>query len=65
MMENTTPVSTSALLLALKNIENNTEVNNKAQIPTMTKRAEGKSKMNLSNPVKPKKGGWTTKYCSH
>ena len=47
LTENTTPLSTSALLLVLQNIESNAEVDYKAQNPTKTKGAEGKCKMEV------------------
>ena len=47
LIENTTPVSTSALLLVVENIENNAELD--AKLPSMTKSkgADGKCKMEL------------------
>ncbi len=54
LTENTTPISTRALLLELENIENNTEMDYKAQIPTKMKGAEGKHKMESVNSCTPK-----------
>ena len=66
--QNTTPVGTKALLLVLKNIESNAEVDYKAQKPTKTKGAKGKHKMEWIDsriPKKPTKVGWTDKHCIH
>ncbi len=66
LMENTTPVSTRALLLVLENIKSNSEVDYKTQNPTKMKGAEGKHKMESSDsciPKKPKKVGWSKKHC--
>jgi hypothetical protein len=66
LMENTTPVSTRALLLILKNIENNTELDTKLPSTMKSKEADGKHKMELMDshiPKKPKRVGWTDKHC--
>ena len=56
MTENTTPVSTQALLLVPKNIESNAELDYKAQNP---------NKLNHSwIPKKPKTAGGTDKHCT-
>ena len=68
LTENTAPVSSRALLLALEKIENNAEVDYKAQNPTKMKVTEGKCKMELIDfciPKKPKKVGWTNKCFFH
>ena len=60
LMENTTPVSTRALLLVLKNIENNADVEYKTEITTKRRGAERKRKAESNNshiPLKPKKIG--------
>eukprot|EP00804_Cyclotella_cryptica_P015513 CCRYP_003554-RA/>CCRYP_003554-RA protein AED:0.37 eAED:1.00 QI:0/0/0/1/1/1/2/0/455 len=66
LMENTTPVSTRALLLVLESIENNAELDNKPASMTKAKGAEQKRKiesMDSRIPKKPKKVGWTKKHC--
>jgi hypothetical protein len=66
LTENTTPVSTRALLLVLENIENNAELDNKPASMTKAKGAEQKRKMESMDsriPKKPKKVGWTEKHC--
>eukprot|EP00804_Cyclotella_cryptica_P029687 CCRYP_018704-RA/>CCRYP_018704-RA protein AED:0.47 eAED:0.47 QI:0/-1/0/1/-1/1/1/0/102 len=65
LTENTTPVSTRALLLVLENIENNAELDNK---PASTTKAKGADLAEdgvdgLPHPKKPKKVGWTEKHC--
>ena len=63
LSENTTPVSTRALLLVLENIENNADLDPKT---SSSKGAEGKRKMESIDsriPKKPKKVGWTDKHC--
>ncbi len=68
LTENTTPISTRALLLVLENIKNNAQVNYKAQNPTKVKRTEVKYKMELINSCiskKSKKVGWANKHCVH
>eukprot|EP00804_Cyclotella_cryptica_P023519 CCRYP_012146-RA/>CCRYP_012146-RA protein AED:0.42 eAED:0.74 QI:0/0/0/1/1/1/3/0/259 len=62
LTENTTPVSTRALLLVLENIENNAELDNKPANTTKAKGADTKRKMESMDsriPKKPKKVGWT------
>eukprot|EP00804_Cyclotella_cryptica_P022218 CCRYP_017950-RA/>CCRYP_017950-RA protein AED:0.35 eAED:0.85 QI:0/0/0/1/0/0.5/2/139/459 len=66
LTENTTPVSTRALLLVLENIENNAELDNKPANTTKAKGADTKRKMESMDsriPKKPKKVGWTKKHC--
>eukprot|EP00804_Cyclotella_cryptica_P027897 CCRYP_003796-RA/>CCRYP_003796-RA protein AED:0.34 eAED:1.00 QI:0/0/0/1/1/1/2/0/430 len=66
LTENTTPVSTRALLLVLENTENNVELNAKPASTTNAKGADQKHKMDSMDsriPKKPKKGGWTEKHC--
>ncbi len=66
LMENTTLLSTRALLLALE-IENNAEVDYKAQNHTNMKGAKGKRKMESIDshiPKKPKRGAGLTSMCS-
>eukprot|EP00804_Cyclotella_cryptica_P013652 CCRYP_018765-RA/>CCRYP_018765-RA protein AED:0.43 eAED:0.43 QI:0/-1/0/1/-1/1/1/0/263 len=66
LTENTTGVSTRALLLDLENIENNAELDNKPASTTKAKGAEQKWKMESMDshiPKKPKKVGWTEKHC--
>lgn len=58
LTENTTPVSTRALLLVLKNIESNAELNTKPAGALKSKGMEGKKKMESVDshiPKKPKK----------
>ncbi len=66
LTENSTPISTRALLLVLENIENNVELDAKPTNMTKAKRAEQKHKMDSEDsriPKKPKKVGWTEKHC--
>eukprot|EP00804_Cyclotella_cryptica_P001371 CCRYP_014131-RA/>CCRYP_014131-RA protein AED:0.40 eAED:0.42 QI:0/-1/0/1/-1/1/1/0/379 len=66
LTENTTPVSTRALLLVLENIENNAELDNKPANTTKAKGADTERKMESMDsriPKKPKKVGWTEKHC--
>eukprot|EP00804_Cyclotella_cryptica_P018328 CCRYP_017981-RA/>CCRYP_017981-RA protein AED:0.54 eAED:1.00 QI:0/0/0/1/1/1/2/0/424 len=66
LMENTTPVSTRALLLVLENIKNNAELEIKPASTTKAKGADQKRKMESMDsciPKKPKKVGWTDKHC--
>eukprot|EP00804_Cyclotella_cryptica_P001718 CCRYP_009081-RA/>CCRYP_009081-RA protein AED:0.37 eAED:0.89 QI:0/0/0.2/1/1/1/5/139/417 len=66
LTENTTPVSTRALLLVLENIENNAELDNKPASTTKAKGADTKRKvesMDSRIPKKSKKVGWTEKHC--
>eukprot|EP00804_Cyclotella_cryptica_P007456 CCRYP_002652-RA/>CCRYP_002652-RA protein AED:0.46 eAED:1.00 QI:0/-1/0/1/-1/1/1/0/155 len=63
LTENTTQV---ALLLVLKNIENNGALDAKPSSMTKAKRADQKRKMELMDshiPKKPKMVGWTKKHC--
>jgi hypothetical protein len=66
LTENSTPVSTRALLLVLENIENNVELDAKPASTTKAKGAEKKCMMESQDshiPKKPKKVGWTEKHC--
>eukprot|EP00804_Cyclotella_cryptica_P017240 CCRYP_013145-RA/>CCRYP_013145-RA protein AED:0.36 eAED:1.00 QI:0/0/0/1/1/1/2/0/310 len=66
LTKNTTPVSTRALLLVLENIENNAELDTKPSSTNKAKGADNKRKMESIDsriPKKPKKVGWTDKYC--
>ena len=66
LTDNTTPVSTRALLLVLENIKNNTELDTKPPSMKKSKGADGKCKMELMDsriPKIPKKVGWTNKHC--
>ena len=66
LTENSTPVSTRALLLVLENIENNVELDAKPASTTKARGAEPKRKMESEDsriPKKPKKVGWTEKHC--
>ena len=66
LTENSTPVSTRALLLVLENIENYVELDAKPASMTKAKGAEQKHKMESEDshiPKKPKKVGWTEKHC--
>eukprot|EP00804_Cyclotella_cryptica_P018780 CCRYP_007254-RA/>CCRYP_007254-RA protein AED:0.40 eAED:0.81 QI:0/0/0/1/1/1/2/0/299 len=66
LTENTTPVSTRALLLVLENIENNAELDAKPSSTNKAKGADHKRKMESMDsriPKKPKKVGWTDKHC--
>eukprot|EP00804_Cyclotella_cryptica_P009740 CCRYP_011256-RA/>CCRYP_011256-RA protein AED:0.45 eAED:1.00 QI:0/0/0/1/1/1/3/0/198 len=66
LTENTTPVSTRALLLVLQNIEENAKLDNKPANTTKAKGADMKRKMESMDsriPKKPKKVGWTKKHC--
>ena len=66
LMENTTPVSTRALLLVLENIENNAELEVKPTNANKSKGPEGKRKMESIDsriPKKPKKVTWSKKHC--
>ncbi len=66
LTENSTPVSTRALLLVLENIENNVELDTKPTSLTKARGAEQKRKMESEDsriPKKPKKVGWTEKHC--
>eukprot|EP00804_Cyclotella_cryptica_P020188 CCRYP_010891-RB/>CCRYP_010891-RB protein AED:0.39 eAED:1.00 QI:0/0/0/1/0/0/3/0/376 len=66
LTENTTPVSTRALVLVLENIENIAELEVKPANTTKAKGADQKRKMESMDsriPKKPKKVGWTDKHC--
>ncbi len=66
LMENSSPVSARALLLVLKNIESNVELNDKPPSKDKAKGADSKRKEDSNdshNPKKTKKG-WTEKHCS-
>ena len=66
LSENTTPVSTRALLLMLENIESNADLDPKPSNRNKPKGAEGKRKMESIDsriPKKPKKVGWADKHC--
>ena len=66
LTENTTPVSTRALLLVLENIENNAELEAKPTNANKAKGPEGKRKMESIDsriPKKPKKVTWSEKHC--
>jgi hypothetical protein len=66
LTENSTPVSTRALLLVLENIENNVELDAKPASTTKARGADQKRKMESEDsriPKKPKKVGWTEKHC--
>ena len=66
LTENTTPVSTRALLLVLENIENNAELDAKPTSAHKAKGPEGKRKMESIDsriPKKPKKVTWSEKHC--
>ena len=65
LTENTTPVSTRALLLVLKNIKNNAEVDYKAHNLTKMTGVKGKCKMESINSwilKKSKNVSWTNKH---
>ena len=58
-MENSTPVSTRALLMVLENIESNVELDDKSPSKDKEKRADSKRKVESNdsrNPKKAKKG---------
>ena len=65
-MENSTPVSTRALLLVLENIESNIELDDKPPSKDKAKGADSKRKAESNNSRNPKKAkkGWTEKHCS-
>ena len=65
-MENSTPVSTRALLLVLENIESYVELDVKPPSKDKAKGADSRRKAesnNSHNPQKAKKG-WIEKHCS-
>ena len=65
-MENSTPVSTRALLMVLENIESNVELDDKPPSKDKAKGADSKRKAESNNSRNPKKAkkGWTEKHCS-
>jgi hypothetical protein len=66
LMENTTPLSTRALLLVIENIKNNAKLDSKLPSMIKLKGADGNNKMepmDLPIPKKPKKAGWTERHC--
>ena len=65
-MENSTPVSTRALLMVLENIESNVELDNKPTSKDKAKGADSKRKEESNDSRNPKKAkkGWTEKHCS-
>jgi len=66
LMENSTPVSTRALLMVLENIESNVELDDKPPSKDKAKGADSKRKAESNNSCNPKKAkkGWTEKHCS-
>ena len=66
LMENSTPVSTRALLMVLENIESNVELDDKPPSKDKAKGANSKRKAESNNSRNPKKAkkGWTEKHCS-
>jgi hypothetical protein len=67
LMEKTTPVNTTALLLILEKIENNAEVEAKPPSVIKSKGAEGKCKMESIDsriPKKSKQVGFSDKQCA-
>jgi hypothetical protein len=66
LMENSTPVSTRALLLVLEKIESNVKLNDKPPSKDKVKGTGSKQKMESSDSHVPKKAkkGWTEKHCS-
>ena len=65
-MENSTPVSTRALLMVLENIESNIELDDKPPSKDKAKGADSKRRRNPTIHATPKKAkkGWTEKHCS-
>ena len=65
-MENSTLVSTRALLLVLENNVSNVELNDKPPSNDKAKGTDTKQKMESIDPCIPKKAqkGWTEKHCS-
>jgi hypothetical protein len=64
LTEKTTPIISRALLLVLKNIKNNAELDIKPPSATKSKGADGKCKMELMDSCILKKSiGWTKKHC--
>ena len=66
LMENSTPVSTRALLMVLENIESNVELDDKPPSKDKAKGADSKRKAESNDSRNPKKAkkGWTEKHCS-
>ncbi len=66
LMENSTPVSTRALLMVLENIESNVELDEKPPSKDKAKGANNKRKMANIKAHTPKMAnkGWTEKHCS-
>ena len=65
LMGNTSPISTKALLLMLKNIENNAKLDHEPSNTNKAKGTKGKHKMKPIDshiPKKPKKAGWIDKH---
>ncbi len=62
-MENSTPASTSALLLVLENIKSNIELDDKPPSKDKAKGADSKRKAESKDSLNPKKAkkGWTEK----
>ena len=66
LTENTTPIGTRALILVLKNIENNAELDAKPPSIIKSKGTDGKRKMESMDShifKKPKKVCWMKKHC--
>ncbi len=66
LMENSTLVSTRALLMILENIESNVKLDDMPPIKDKAKGADSKRKAEPNESRKPKqpKKGWTEKRCS-
>ena len=66
LMENSTLVSTRALLFVLENIESIIELDDKPPSKDKTKKADSKRKAESNDSRNPKKAkkGWTEKHCS-
>ncbi len=64
LMENSTPVSTRALLIVLENIKSNAHLNVKPHSKEKAKGADSKRKAKSDNSRNPKKAkkGWTNKH---
>jgi hypothetical protein len=65
-MENSTPVSTRALLLVLEKIKSNVMLDDKPPSKDKAKGADSKRKIDFIDARIPKKAkkGWTEKHCS-
>ena len=65
-MENSTPVSTRALLMVLENIESKVKLDDKPPSKDKAKGADSKRKVEYNDSRNPKKvkKGWTEKHCS-